>query len=61
MPTISMTEEDKDYAVAFSVPSDTKGIKIIYGRQSCDTRKLEEGTLDRGNPKFGGHEALVTY
>lgn len=61
MPTISMTEEDKEYAVAFSVPTDTKGIKIIYGRQSCDTRKLEEGTLDRGNPKFGGHEALVIF
>lgn len=61
MPTISMTEADKDYAVAFAVPVDTKGIKIIYGRQSCDTRKLEEGTLDRGNPKFGGHEALVIF
>lgn len=61
MPTISMTEVDKDYAVAFAVPVDTKGIKIIYGRQSCDTRKMEEGTLDRGNPKFGGHEALVVF
>lgn len=61
MPTISMTEADKDYAVCFSVPVDTKGIKIIYGRQSCDTRKLEEGLLDRGNPKFGGHEALVVF
>ncbi|MBQ3436999.1 MAG: 4-hydroxyphenylacetate 3-hydroxylase family protein [Fusobacterium sp.] len=61
MPTISMTEIDKDYAVAFSVPVDTKGIKIIYGRQSCDTRKLEDGLLDRGNPKFGGHEALVVF
>ncbi|SNS25478.1 vinylacetyl-CoA delta-isomerase /4-hydroxybutyryl-CoA dehydratase [Anaerovirgula multivorans] len=61
MPTISMREEDKDYAVSFSVPVDTDGIKIIYGRQSCDTRKLEEGTLDRGNPKFGGHEALVIF
>lgn len=61
MPTISMTEADKDYAVAFAVPVDAPGIKIIYGRQSCDTRKLEEGTLDRGNPKFGGHEALVVF
>lgn len=34
---------------------------MIYGRQSCDTRKLEAGTLDRGNPKFGGHEALVIF
>lgn len=61
MPTSAMKEEDVDYAVAFSVPTDTKGIKIIYGRQSCDTRKLEAGTLDRGNPKFGGHEALVVF
>ena len=61
MPTISMTEADKEYAVAFAVPVDTKGIKIIYGRQSCDTRKMEDGTLDRGNPKFGGHEALVVF
>ncbi|SDJ99754.1 4-hydroxyphenylacetate 3-hydroxylase family protein [Natronincola ferrireducens] len=61
MPTIAMKEEDRDYAIAFSVPSDAPGIKIIYGRQSCDTRKLEKGLLDRGNPKFGGHEALVVF
>lgn len=61
MPTQTMREEDKDFAVCFSVPVDTKGIKIIYGRQSCDTRKLEGGSLDVGNPKFGGHEALVIF
>lgn len=61
MPTCTMKKEDKEYAVAFSVPVDTQGIKMIYGRQSCDTRKLEAGTLDRGNPKFGGHEALVIF
>ena len=27
-------------------------------RQSCDTRMLEEGSMDRGNILFGGHEAL---
>ena len=58
MPTCTMRKEDKDYAVAFSIPVDTQGIKMIYGRQSCDTRKLEAGTLDRGNPKFG---ALVIF
>jgi 4-hydroxybutyryl-CoA dehydratase/vinylacetyl-CoA-Delta-isomerase len=31
------------------------------GRQSCNTRKLEEGMLDRGNIFFGGHEALVVF
>jgi len=62
MPTISMRPEDKDYAIAFSVPADEKGILMIYGRQSCDTRKLEEGAdIDLGNKQFGGHEALVIF
>jgi len=61
MPTIAMREEDGDYAVSFALPSDTEGIVYIMGRQSCDTRKLEEGTMDRGNQLFGGHEALVVF
>jgi 4-hydroxybutyryl-CoA dehydratase/vinylacetyl-CoA-Delta-isomerase len=61
MPTIAMREADKDYAISFAVPSDTEGITYIIGRQSCDTRKLEEGTLDRGNQLYGGHEALVVF
>jgi 4-hydroxybutyryl-CoA dehydratase / vinylacetyl-CoA-Delta-isomerase len=61
MPTITMKEEDRDYAVSFAVPSDTKGITYIMGRQSCDTRKLEEGKIDRGNAVFGGHEALIVF
>jgi 4-hydroxybutyryl-CoA dehydratase / vinylacetyl-CoA-Delta-isomerase len=61
MPTIAMNEEDRDYAVAFAVPSDTSGLTYILGRQSCDTRKLEGETFDRGNLFFGGHEALVVF
>lgn len=62
MPTISMTEEDKAYAVSFAVPSDVDGLYMIYGRQSCDTRKLEEGAdVDLGNKQFGGQEALVVF
>ena len=61
MPTITMREEDKDYAVAFALPSDTEGITYIMGRQSCDTRKLEGMTMDRGNMFYGGHEALVVF
>lgn len=57
MPTCSMREEDKDYAVAFSVPSDAPGVFMIYGRQSCDTRKLENSSIDVGNSTYGGHEA----
>jgi 4-hydroxybutyryl-CoA dehydratase/vinylacetyl-CoA-Delta-isomerase len=61
MPTINMTEEDEDYAVSFAMPSDTKGITYVYGRQSCDTRALEEGDIDLGNAKYGGHESLVIF
>ena len=61
MPTIAMKPEDKDYAVSFSVPSDAEGITLIYGRQSCDTRKMEGSEIDVGNSEFGGHEALVVF
>lgn len=62
MPTMAMREDDKDYAVAFAVPSDAEGLYMIYGRQSCDTRKLEEGAdVDLGNKQFGGQEALVVF
>lgn len=62
MPTIALKEADKDYAVSFAVPSDAEGVLMIYGRQSCDTRKMEEGAdIDVGNSEFGGHEALVIF
>ena len=61
MPTQSMKPEDKDYAVSFAVPMDTPGITMIIGRQSCDTRKLENSELDVGNSEFGGVEALTIF
>ncbi|MDR2455475.1 MAG: 4-hydroxyphenylacetate 3-hydroxylase family protein [Deltaproteobacteria bacterium] len=61
MPTVAMKEDEGDYAVSFAVPADAKGVIIIVGRQSCDTRKLEGSTLDVGNPEFGGMEALVIF
>jgi 4-hydroxybutyryl-CoA dehydratase/vinylacetyl-CoA-Delta-isomerase len=59
MPTGTLAEEDRDYAVAFALPADTPGIVMIYGRQPSDTRKLEGGRLDMGNREFGGHEAVI--
>ena len=61
MPTISMGPEDKDYAVCFAVPMNTKGIYMIVGRQSCDTRKLEGSELDMGNAEFGGVESVTVF
>ena len=61
MPTIAMGPDDKDYAISFAVPTDTEGITMIIGRQSCDTRKLEGAPMDTGNSEFGGVEALVVF
>ncbi len=62
MPTVAMKAEDRDFAVSFAVPSDAPGVVMIYGRQSCDTRKMEAGAdIDLGNAQFGGHEALVIF
>lgn len=62
MPTVALKEEDKDYAVSFAIPSDAEGVIMIYGRQSCDTRKMEKGAdMDLGNAQYGGHEALVIF
>jgi len=61
MPTISMGKEDADYAVSFVCPADAEGITYIYGRQSCDTRKIEGGSIDVGNAEFGGHEVLMVF
>ncbi|MBU2548655.1 MAG: 4-hydroxyphenylacetate 3-hydroxylase family protein [Proteobacteria bacterium] len=61
MPTVAMGEDDRDYAVCFALPSDAPGILYIYGRQSCDTRKLEGSEIDVGNARYGGQEALVVF
>jgi len=61
MPTSAMQKDDADYAVCFVAPADAEGIFYIYGRQSCDTRKLEGGDIDVGNKQFGGHEALMVF
>ena len=59
MPTLRLREADEDYAVTCALPSDAAGITMVYGRQSCDTRKLEDGDIDVGNYSFGGQEVLI--
>ncbi len=61
MPTMRLGEGDKDYAIVGAVPVDTKGITYIYGRQSCDTRSMEGGSIDVGNAQYGGQEAMVIF
>lgn len=64
MPTMAMKEEDKDYAVVCRIPADHEGVVYIYGRQSCDMRKMDEseaGNIDAGNACFGGQECLMIF
>ncbi|MBX2818531.1 MAG: hypothetical protein KTR29_02580 [Rhodothermaceae bacterium] len=61
MPTTRLGIEDKEYAIVGAIPVETKGITYIYGRQSCDTRSMEGGTLDVGNAQFGGQEAMIIF
>ncbi len=61
MPTLTLRPGEEDYAISFGVDTNEKGITLVYGRQSCDTRKMEEGKLDIGNYKYGGQEIFVIF
>jgi 4-hydroxybutyryl-CoA dehydratase/vinylacetyl-CoA-Delta-isomerase len=61
MPTISMRQGEEDWAICFALPTNTKGIRYVYGRQVSDTRKLEEPNLDAGNVRFGGQEVMTVF
>ena len=61
MPTLRLREGEEAYAICCATPTDAKGIHLIYGRQPCDTRKLEPGEIDVGNYGFGGQETLTIF
>ncbi len=61
MPTMRLGPADRDFAVVGAVPVDAPGITYVYGRQSCDTRALEGGSIDTGNALYGGQEAMVIF
>ncbi|OPY02616.1 MAG: 4-hydroxybutyryl-CoA dehydratase/vinylacetyl-CoA-Delta-isomerase [Syntrophorhabdus sp. PtaB.Bin047] len=41
LPSRAMSKDDKDYALAFAVPADTKGLIHVVGRSSLDMRELD--------------------
>jgi 4-hydroxybutyryl-CoA dehydratase/vinylacetyl-CoA-Delta-isomerase len=59
MPTMRMQPQDRNYSVVCAVPVDHPGLTYIYGRQSCDTRSMEGGTIDQGNATYSGQEAMI--
>lgn len=50
LPTRAMQKGDEDYAIAFAIPSDTKGLIHVVGRNSMDTREIEG--VDCGNIRY---------
>lgn len=62
MPTRTMGEEDKDFALSFAIPADAKGIRYVFSRQTNDTRRLDS-PLDAGNAKYAivGGEAIIVF
>lgn len=62
LPGTGLVPGEEQYAIACAVPSDAEGVIFIFGRQSNDTRKLEEG-CDIGNTRYGvvGGEAMVVF
>jgi 4-hydroxybutyryl-CoA dehydratase/vinylacetyl-CoA-Delta-isomerase len=61
MPTMRLKSEDKEYAIVGAIPVDAPGITYIYGRQSCDTRSMEDGSMDAGNAMYSGQEAMIVF
>lgn len=60
MPGRALAPNEKEFAVAFAIPVDEKGITMIYGRQPSDDRRYG-CDMDQGNAKYGGQEAVVIF
>jgi 4-hydroxybutyryl-CoA dehydratase/vinylacetyl-CoA-Delta-isomerase len=62
LPGTGLVPGEEEYAIACAIPADAEGVVFVFGRQSNDTRKLEEG-CDIGNTRFGvvGGEAMVIF
>jgi 4-hydroxybutyryl-CoA dehydratase/vinylacetyl-CoA-Delta-isomerase len=50
LPTRALQKGDEEYALAFAIPSDTKGLIHVVGRNSMDTREIEG--VDCGNIRY---------
>jgi 4-hydroxybutyryl-CoA dehydratase/vinylacetyl-CoA-Delta-isomerase len=60
MPGRTLAASEGEFAAAFAVPVDTKGITLVYGRQPSDDRRMG-CDIDQGNARYGGQEAVVLF
>jgi 4-hydroxybutyryl-CoA dehydratase / vinylacetyl-CoA-Delta-isomerase len=61
MPTMRMSEADRDWSVVGAVRVDAPGLTYIVGRQTNDTRIVDGGAIDAGNANFAGQESLIVF
>src|SRR5262245_29254232 len=61
MPTMRLTEADREFAVVGAVRVDAPGLTYIVGRQTNDTRIIDGGAMDAGNAQFAGQESLIVF
>jgi 4-hydroxybutyryl-CoA dehydratase/vinylacetyl-CoA-Delta-isomerase len=59
-PGTGFAEAEREHAVAFAVPVNTKGVIQVVNTQPGTERKLETG-FDKGNVAFGSSESLVMF
>jgi 4-hydroxybutyryl-CoA dehydratase/vinylacetyl-CoA-Delta-isomerase len=59
VPAREMREADKDYAVCFALPTDTKGLIHVYGRGTLEARPLQG--CDLGNVEFSKFAPMVIF
>ncbi len=59
LPTRAMRKGEEEFAVAFAIPSDTKGVIHVVGRSSMDTRELDG--CDCGNQRYSKYAPTVIY
>ncbi len=60
LPGTGFTEAEKEHAVAFAIPLNTKGIVQVVNMQAGAERKMQNG-FDKGNVNFGSSESLVIF
>jgi len=61
MPTTRLKASDADYAVAFAIPKDAKGLTIVEARHASDHRELEEASFDNPVTKGGITQAYLFF
>jgi len=59
LPSREMRENDRDYAIAFAVPVDARGVIHVYGRGTLESREMEG--IDLGNVNFGKSCPMVIF